>query len=143
MVIICQNLFRTPSSTENSSLNEVLNQSNELNNNVNKDESKSLGNKITDGYYTTNSNVALEKVYQVKFDGETLWKMHAKLKYGEVKYGYLISIPVFKRIFEYSNIFLQILIFVFDSWQFSKPNIIRIFKYFCTNISEYWSLKIT
>ena len=116
MVIICQNLFRTPSSTENSSLNEVLNQSNELNNNVNKDESKSLGNKITDGYYTTNINVALEKVYQVKFDGETLWKMHAKLKYGEVKYGYLIFIPVFKRIFEYSNIFLQILIFVFDWW---------------------------
>ena len=136
-------MFRTPSSTENSSLNEVLNQSNELNNNVNKDESKSLGNKITDGYYTTNSNVALEKVYQVKFDGETLWKMHAKLKYGEVKYGYLIFIPVLKRIFEYSNIFLQILIFVFNSWQFSKPNIIRIFEYFCTNISEYWSLKIT
>ena len=44
---------------------------------------------------------------------------------------------------EYSNIFLRILIFVFDSWQFSKPNIIRIFEYFCTNISEYWSLKIT
>ena len=30
---------------------------------------------------------------------------------------------------EYSNIFLQILIFIFDSWQFSKPNIIRIFLY--------------
>ena len=35
------------------------------------------------------------------------------------------------------------MIFVFNSWQFSKPNIIRIFEYFCTNISEYWSLKIT
>ena len=43
----------------------------------------------------------------------------------------------------YSNIFLRILIFVFNSWQFSKPNIIRIFEYFCMNISEYWSLKIT
>ena len=43
----------------------------------------------------------------------------------------------------YSNIFLQILIFVFDLWQFSKPNIIRTFKYFCMNISKYWSLKIT
>ena len=43
----------------------------------------------------------------------------------------------------YSNIFLRILIFIFDSWQFSKPNIIHIFEYFCTNISEYWSLKIT
>ena len=26
---------------------------------------------------------------------------------------------------------------------FQKPNIIRIFEHFCTNISEYWSLKIT
>ena len=54
-----------------------------------------------------------------------------------------IYVSVCKRIFEYSNIFLQILIFVFDSWQFSKPNIIQIFEYFCMNISEYWSLKIT
>ena len=47
------------------------------------------------------------------------------------------------NIWIYLNIFLQILIFVFDSWQFSKPNIIRIFEYFCTNICKYWSLKIT
>ena len=44
---------------------------------------------------------------------------------------------------EYSNSFLQILIFVFVLWQFSNPNIIQIFKYFCTNISGYWSSKIT
>ena len=49
----------------------------------------------------------------------------------------------YSNIWIYLNIFLQILIFVFNSWQFSKPNIIRIFEYFCTNISEYWSLKIT
>ena len=49
----------------------------------------------------------------------------------------------YSNIFKYSNIFLRILIFVFDSWQFLKPNIIPIFEYFCTNISEYWSLNIT
>ena len=28
-----------------------------------------------------------EKVFQVKFDGGTIWKVHAKLKYGEVNKG--------------------------------------------------------
>ena len=49
-------------------------------------ENKIESKKITDGYYSTNDyNHNKEKVYQVKFDGETIWKMHAKLKYGEVK----------------------------------------------------------
>ena len=58
-------------------------------------------------------------------------------------HGSLNQASVQTNIWIYSNIFLRILIFIFDSWQFSKPNIIRIFEYFCTNISEYWSLKIT
>ena len=36
----------------------------------------------------------------------------------------------YSNIFEYSNTFLRILIFVFDSWYFLKTNIIRIFEYF-------------
>jgi len=39
-----------------------------------------------------------------------------------------VHISVWTNIRIYSNIFLRILIFVFDLWQFSKPNIIRIFE---------------
>jgi len=52
-------------------------------NNEIKTDSKSSENKITDDYYSTNDYNGKDKVYQVKFDGETIWKVHAKLKYGE------------------------------------------------------------
>ena len=44
--------------------------------------------KVDDCYYSTNDEGfynGYNDVYQVKFDGETLWKVHAKLKFGEVK----------------------------------------------------------
>ena len=54
-------------------------------NNENKTDSKSSEKKIADDYYSTNDYNGKDKVYQVKFDGETIWKVHAKLKYGEVR----------------------------------------------------------
>ena len=55
-----------------------------MENNENDRGFKSLENKIADGYYSTNENDGQEEVCQVKFDGDTIWKVKAKLKYGEV-----------------------------------------------------------
>jgi len=54
-----------------------------MENNENDRGFKSLENKIADGYYSTNENDGQEEVCQVKFDGDTIWKVKAKLKYGE------------------------------------------------------------
>ena len=54
-----------------------------------------------------------------------------------------IYIRIWMNIQIYSNIFLWILIFIFHLCQLSKPNSIWIFKYFCMNISEHYSLRIT
>ena len=56
-----------------------------MENNENDRGFKSLENKIADGYYSTNENDGQEEVCQVKFDGDTLWSVKAKLKYGEVR----------------------------------------------------------
>ena len=55
-----------------------------MENNENDRGFKSLENKIADGYYSTNENDGQEEVCQVKFDGDTIWKVKSKLKYGEV-----------------------------------------------------------
>ena len=57
---------------------------------------------------------------------------HRKLVYGRCPWT-----SVCTNIQIYSNIFLRILIFIFNLWQFWI-----LFKYFCTNISEHLSLKI-
>ena len=66
--------------TKDNSINIDMSENNEI-----KTDSKSSENKITDDYYSTNDYNGKDKVYQVKFDGETIWKVHAKLKYGEVR----------------------------------------------------------
>ena len=57
--------------------------------------------------------------------------------------GWHQCVNEYLNIFEYSNIFLRILIFVFDSMQFPEAEYYSNIRIFCSNISEYLSSKIT
>ena len=53
-------------------------------NNKNETEcKKTIDNKIADGYYSTKDYTGIDKICEVKFDGQSLWRLDAILKYGE------------------------------------------------------------
>ena len=54
-----------------------------------------------------------------------------------------MNIRIYSNIFEYSNIFLRILIFIFDSMQFPEAEYYSNIQIFCSNIYEDLSSKIT